>query len=88
MAAQKGSGNTGATLSFPEHLELLLLAAAILDAPKSHGTSNRHPANVSECIFEDQINDQDDIEADEGGVYDIANHELDVENPAEYLMYT
>ena len=84
QAAQKGSGRAGARLDLPEYTELLLAQAAVIDAPKTRANNSRYRANVTECTFD---KDDDAIDPNDNGVYDIANHEFDVESSPEYMMY-
>ena len=83
-AAQKGAGIRNSVLTFPAYLQLLLAQASILDAPK--GTrSTRYKANVTEHIFDDE-DDDDVIEPDDDGLYEIDNHEINVDTSVEYMI--
>ena len=86
-AAQKGAGRIGARLTLVEYTELLLAQSAVLDAPKSR-SSGRYRANVTEHAFDDDSDDdQDAIEPDSTGTYDVANHEFDIDSPPELMMF-
>ena len=84
QAAQKGSGRTGARLDLPEYTELLLAQAAVIDSSKGRTTNSRYRANMTEYTFDQ---DDDAIEPDDDGVYDVANHDFDIESSPEYMTF-
>ena len=84
QAAQKGAGRTGARLDLPEYTELLLAQAAVMDSAKGRTTNSRYRANMTEYVFD---GDDDAIEPDDNGVYDIANHDFDIDSTPEHMAF-